>query len=721
MAVKPTCKELQKKLELLKDELASYRQREETYRFLVESSSDSFYVVDKDCRYLFANNNYLVRQGVSKENLIGKFYGDFHSKQQKIIFAENIMGVFDTGNSDYQEHKSEKDEKYFLRTFSPIRERGPEAKVTAVAVVSKDITARKLLHNALHESEMKFRALMESSASITIVVQGEKFRYVNPAFERLSGYTFQDLQEMKFWDIIHTDFQKLVKERGFARQKNENIPTRYEFKYVTKSGETRWIDFSSTYFEFENKPALLASGFDITEHKQIEDALRESEEKYRLLIENANEAIFVAQDGKLKFINPKTIEIIGYSQEELMSNLFTQFIHPDDQQMVMDKHVRRLRGDEMANVYPFRVIKKDGRVRWVEVNVVRVMWDDRAATLNFMSDITERSEIEQRLIDSEKNYRTIFETTGSAMMILDEDTTIALMNSHSEALSGYKKEEIEDNKISWTKLVHKDDIEQMRYYHYTRRLDPTQTPNAYEFRLVDKQGNIKNIYLNIAMFPGSKKSVVALLDITDRKRTEEALKDSLGKLQRTLYGTIQAMAMTVEMRDAYTAGHQKRVANLARTIAQEMGLSHDQIDALRMAGIIHDIGKICVPAEILSKPTKLTDIELQLIQIHSQVGHDILKEIEFLWPVAKIVLQHHERMDGSGYPNGIKGDEIMIEARILSVTDVVEAIASNRPYRPAQGLDAALKEISMNRGILYDADVVDACLRLFNEKGFRFE
>jgi HD-GYP domain-containing protein (c-di-GMP phosphodiesterase class II) len=143
--------------------------------------------------------------------------------------------------------------------------------------------------------------------------------------------------------------------------------------------------------------------------------------------------------------------------------------------------------------------------------------------------------------------------------------------------------------------------------------------------------------------------------------------------------------------------------------------------ALLMAGVIHDIGKISIPAEILSKPTKLTDIELQLIHVHSQVGYDILNEIEFLWPIAQIVLQHHERMDGSGYPNGIKGDEILIESRILAVTDVVEAIASNRPYRPAQGLDVALEEISMNRGILYDADVVDACLRLFNEKGFRFE
>ena len=720
MDAKPIYKELQKKLEMLENEYVLYRPMEETYRTLVELTNDSLYMVDKNCKYLFANNNYLVRHCVSKENIIGRSYGDFHSKEQKIIFAENIKEVFETGNSIHKEIKSERDDKYFLLTCRPFRQAGSEGEITAVAVIYTDITALKLVDVALKESETKFHALMETTASATFVVQGEKFRYANPAFERLSGYTLQDLQGLRFWDIVHPDFQQLVKERCFARQRNENIPKRYEFKYVTKSGEAKWIDFSATYIEFENKPALLASGFDITEQKQIEDALRKSEEKYRLLIENASESIFVAQDGKLKFINPKTIDIIGYSEEDLLSASFNKFIHPDDQQMVMDNHVRLLRGDKIAKVYPFRVITKDNRIRWVEINVVRVMWDDMAATLNFMSDITERREMEQKLIDSEKNYRTIFETTGSAMMILDEDTTISLMNSHSEVMSGYTKKEIE-GKISWAKLVHKDDIEQMRSYHFSRRLDSTVAPNAYEFRLVDKQGNIKNIYLNIAMFPGTKKSVVALLDITDRKRTEEALQISLEKLRKTLQGTIQAMAMTVEISDPYTAGHQRRVANLARTIAQEMGLSQDQIDALRMAGIIHDIGKICTPAEILSKPTKLTDIELRLIRIHSQVGYDILKEIEFLWPVAKIVLQHHERMDGSGYPKALKGDEIMIESRILAVADVVEAIASNRPYRPAQGIDVALKEIFMNRGILYDADVVDACLRLFNEKGFSFE
>jgi putative nucleotidyltransferase with HDIG domain len=175
----------------------------------------------------------------------------------------------------------------------------------------------------------------------------------------------------------------------------------------------------------------------------------------------------------------------------------------------------------------------------------------------------------------------------------------------------------------------------------------------------------------------------------------------------------------VETKDAYTAGHQRRVANLARAIAAEMGLSPEQIDGIRMAAVIHDLGKISVPAEILSKPIGLNDLEYGLIKIHPQVGYDILKEIEFPWPVAQIVLQHHERMDGSGYPQGLLGEEIILEARILAVADVVEAMASHRPYRPPHGVDKALEEISRNRGILYDPEVVDACLKLFNEKGFK--
>ncbi|MBW2650712.1 MAG: response regulator [Deltaproteobacteria bacterium] len=206
----------------------------------------------------------------------------------------------------------------------------------------------------------------------------------------------------------------------------------------------------------------------------------------------------------------------------------------------------------------------------------------------------------------------------------------------------------------------------------------------------------------------------------DRRQAKQELEQSYEKLQVTLEGTINALAAATEWRDPYTAGHQQRVAELARAIAEEMNLSEEQIREIHMSALIHDIGKINVPAEILSKPGQLSEFEFKIIQTHPQIGYDILKEIEFPWPIARIVLQHHERMNGSGYPQGLSGKDILLEARILAVADVVEAMSSHRPYRPALGIDRALEEISQNKGILYDPEVADACLSLFTEKDFKF-
>lgn len=210
------------------------------------------------------------------------------------------------------------------------------------------------------------------------------------------------------------------------------------------------------------------------------------------------------------------------------------------------------------------------------------------------------------------------------------------------------------------------------------------------------------------------------IDITEQKKIEHEYKEIVEKLRKTLGTMIEAMAVTVEARDPYTAGHQRRVADLARSIATEMSLSSDQIDGLRMASVIHDIGKISVPSEILSKPTRLTEIEFALIKCHPQIGYDILKDIQFSSPVARIVLEHHERMDGSGYPNQLTRGNLLIESRILAIADVVEAMASHRPYRPGLGIKIALSEIKKGRGSLFESDAVDACIRLFNDKGYKF-
>lgn len=209
-------------------------------------------------------------------------------------------------------------------------------------------------------------------------------------------------------------------------------------------------------------------------------------------------------------------------------------------------------------------------------------------------------------------------------------------------------------------------------------------------------------------------------EIEERKLTQKKLRDSYYQLLQNLDEIVHAMSLTVEQRDPYTAGHQKRTTDLAIAIAEEMGLLEHETKGLQMAGLIHDMGKISIPGEILSKPGRLNEAEIQLIKRHPQVAYDILHQIEFPWPVDQIVLQHHEKIDGSGYPAGLTGSEILLQAKILCVADVVETIETHRPYRPGLGRDVALEEIRKNRGILYDSDIVDICLKLFIEKNFQY-
>lgn len=246
-----------------------------------------------------------------------------------------------------------------------------------------------------------------------------------------------------------------------------------------------------------------------------------------------------------------------------------------------------------------------------------------------------------------------------------------------------------------------------------------QTLGAVNIFSGDPEGFGKGeIVLLSALAEDLSYGIAAIRTREKMKTVEEKFKESQERLQRTIEVTIQALATTIEMRDPYTAGHQRRVATLASAIAEEMGLTKEMVENINIAGIIHDIGKIYIPVEILTRPGKLSEYELNIIKAHPQYGHDIMIETEVPEPVAEIVHQHHERVNGSGYPEGKKGEEILLESKILSVADVVEAMSSHRPYRPALGIDVALDEIKNYRGIYYEPEVADACLRLFEKKGY---
>jgi PAS domain S-box-containing protein/putative nucleotidyltransferase with HDIG domain len=322
-------------------------------------------------------------------------------------------------------------------------------------------------------------------------------------------------------------------------------------------------------------------------------------------------------------------------------------------------------------------------------------------------------------VRSEEFMRALIRSAGTGIYIIQKGRFI-YVNSLFQDMTGYSETEL-INSNSMT-LVHEDDRQMVRQ-KAIENLKTNGYPKPYEYRFVKKNGEIMWVLERVTSteYNGELATVGSFMDITERKLAEEELKNGLKQLRKAMEGSVQAMALMVESRDPYTAGHQKRVTQLACAIAREMGLPDSQIDGIRMAASTHDIGKIRIPADILSKPGKLEEIEAMIVKAHPQVGYEVLKEIDFPYPVAEAVLQHHERIDGSGYPAGLKGDEIIIEAKIIAVADVVEAMASHRPYRPAIGIKEALQEISQNRGILYEPNVVDMCIQLFHDKGFKMQ
>jgi len=342
--------------------------------------------------------------------------------------------------------------------------------------------------------------------------------------------------------------------------------------------------------------------------------------------------------------------------------------------------------------------------------------------INKLEDkMLELEKVNKGLKESEEKYRELIENANDAVIIIEPGGYLRFANPSFYKITGYSMEDAKN--LLFINLIHPDDLPIIAE-NIEKALAGKEIPMRREVRFLTKSKEVIYGDYNPSVIKREER-VVGILgiirDITQRKQMEEKLKQSLEAIRRALEGTVRALAATAERRDPYTAGHQQRVTQLACTIAIEMELPREQIEGIRVAGILHDLGKIYVPAEILNKPGRLTDVEMELIKTHPRVGHDILKTIEFPWPVAEIVLQHHERINGSGYPSGLSGNEILLEARILAVADVIEAMSSHRPYRPALGIDKALDQISQGKAIIYDSNVVNACLRLFREKGFKFK
>ncbi|MFZ1980079.1 MAG: PAS domain S-box protein, partial [Smithella sp.] len=457
---------------------------------------------------------------------------------------------------------------------------------------------------------------------------------------------------------------------------------------------------------------------------QTEVELRESEERYRLIAENTADTIAVF-DLNLNptYISPSITKLRGYSVQEEMTKTLDQMLTPDSLQKASKIFSDQMALEASPTADPTRTALmeleeycKDGSTIWVEL-AASFLRDNNFKPIGVLTvtrDITERKQAEDALRESENRLRAQYNGNPIPTYTWQKQGEEFILTDFNDSAKTFTIDQRNSFLGRQASEMYKDRPEILQNLQ----------------RCFDEKGIIRIESRSEHFMPGkfvvitfvfvpSDLIMVYMEDITERKQAEGQLHQTLDRLKKAVGTTIQVLGTASEARDPYTAGHQKRVADLARTIATEMGLAPDKIEGIRMAGSIHDIGKLSIPAEILSKPTKLTDLEFSLIKEHPRSGYEMLKDVESPWPLAQIVYQHHERMNGSGYPRNLKGDDILIESRIMAVADVVEAMASHRPYRPGLGIEAALEEIEKNKGILYDDVVADVCLKLFREKGYQ--
>ena len=439
-----------------------------------------------------------------------------------------------------------------------------------------------------------------------------------------------------------------------------------------------------------------------------------------IIFERIGDCILVLdKQDRVLDLNPAAEQLTGYRISDAIG-LSIDRIWPYQSIPITSFNKMPKAGEEL-------VLERDGKQRTYDLRISTVTDPDGRLTSKvvLLSDITERKQGEAALRKSEAQLKKAQHYTHIGNWTWNVKAKQLDWSDEMFWIFGLERETFPSSlETVIAQAVHPDD--RLKVKQANLSVIEHKQPVPLEYRVIWPDQSVHVVWAEPGEFLLDEAGNPSLIsgtvqDITERKIVEEKLVKSYENLQKTLNDAISTMVKIVEMRDPYTAGHQQKVADLATAIAGEMKLEDARIDNLRMAAIIHDIGKIYVPSDILSKPGGLSDIEFSLIRTHSQGGYDIVKSMDFPCNVAKTVLQHHERLDGSGYPNQLKSEDTLLEAKILAVADVIEAMASHRPYRAALGIDKALEEISKNKGRLYDPGVVDTCLKLFTEKNFKFK
>lgn len=599
-----------------------------------------------------------------------------------------------------------------------------DASGRAVALIGfvQDVTERKAAELESVDREQRLRAVIDNAPF------GAHMYNLEPD-GRLVFIGFNAKAEQML-DIDHTSLIGLTLEEAFPGL--AGTETAEAYRQVARTGaswEIEQLAYEASgiagVFEvhaFSSEPGHVSVFFrDVTWRKGAEVALRASEERFRAMFEQAGAGMAqVGSDGRWLQVNDRLCDILGYAREELLESTFIDITHPDD--VAESVRQRDLMASGQADRYMVekRYLRKDGSAVWVHLTDSAVRGEDGEARYFFavIQDISERKRAEHALGESERFVQSILDTTPNLIYIYNiAEGHNAYANREVSGFLGYTAEEVKAFGSSlFEHILHPDDMELVAAHHAAFVTVGDGEVCEVQYRMQHAGGEWRWLHSRDVVFSRDDAGAVTEIlgfceDVTARLQVDTDLRQSNAHLEQMVYDVAEAMGRVIEVRDPYTRGHQERVARLCKAIAIEMGLPVEDVAAVELAALVHDIGKLSVPAEILCMPRELSSLEFSLIQEHPLKGFDILKDIAFPWPIAEIVFQHHERIDGSGYPRGIADGDILLSARILGVADVVEAMASHRPYRPALGLEAAVEELRACPDI-YDPEVVAAVLRL---------